>query len=151
VIVAKAIGSSDPVRGQKQSSVGGDRRRAPSRERSERGQALITRILLGEAAARRPLAPVATTRMRSSLGGPEEPQRQRGLDIGPGRRRHNPKWEGTMAESWCVVRKPQGDESPYVGPFTSREEAQDWADEQVSSGCDITHIRRLDFPVGPSN
>jgi hypothetical protein len=29
---------------------------------------------------------------------------------------------------WTVVREPQGDESPHVGPFTSREEAQalDW-------------------------
>lgn len=55
-----------------------------------------------------------------------------------------------MAEIWTVVREPQGDESPYVGPFTSREEAQEWADEEVRQGRKIIDIRRLDMPIGPN-
>jgi hypothetical protein len=51
-------------------------------------------------------------------------------------------------ELWTVVREPQGDESPHVGPFTSREEAQQWADEQERQGRRIYDIRRLDMPLG---
>jgi hypothetical protein len=51
-------------------------------------------------------------------------------------------------EVWAVLREPQGDESPHVGPFTSREEAQQWADEQTSQGRKILDIRKLDFPLG---
>jgi hypothetical protein len=54
-----------------------------------------------------------------------------------------------MTEIWCVVRKPEGDESPYVGPFTSREDAQAWADRQIQAGRDVIDVRRLDVPVGP--
>ena len=54
-----------------------------------------------------------------------------------------------MADIWTVVREPKGDESPFVGPFTSREEAEDWADEQKRGGRKIHDVRRLDFPVGP--
>jgi hypothetical protein len=51
-------------------------------------------------------------------------------------------------EIWAVVREPLGDESPYVGPFTSREEAQAWADEQEKQGRKIYDIRKLDMPLG---
>jgi hypothetical protein len=51
-------------------------------------------------------------------------------------------------EYWTVVREPQGDESPDVGPFTSREEAQAWADEQEAQGRKIYDIRKLDMPLG---
>jgi hypothetical protein len=56
-----------------------------------------------------------------------------------------------MAELWAVVREPQGDESPHVGPFTSHEEAQKWADEQVRQGREVHAIRKLDMPIGPQD
>jgi hypothetical protein len=54
-----------------------------------------------------------------------------------------------MPEYWAVVREPKVDESPHVGPFTSREEAQEWAGEQLRQGREIYAIRKLDMPVGP--
>jgi hypothetical protein len=52
-----------------------------------------------------------------------------------------------MAEIWCVLRKPKGEESPYVGPFTSREEAQEWAGVRgvISAGCPL--IRGWDHGI----
>lgn len=55
---------------------------------------------------------------------------------------------GRMADYWTVVRKPEGDESPHVGPFQSREEAEDWANEQIEKGRDIIAIHKLDMPIG---
>jgi hypothetical protein len=55
-----------------------------------------------------------------------------------------------MAEQlWAVVREPEWDESPHVGPFQSREEAQEWADEQLSQGRKVYAIRKLDMSIGP--
>lgn len=56
-----------------------------------------------------------------------------------------------MSEFWVVVREPEGDESPHVGPFTSQEEAQSWADEQMSKGRGIVAVRKLDMPIGPAS
>jgi hypothetical protein len=68
--------------------------------------------------------------------------------VGSRRGRANDE-EGMMSrEYWTVVREPQGDESPYNGPFISREEAQVWADEQEDLGRKIYDIRKLDMPLG---
>jgi len=53
-------------------------------------------------------------------------------------------------EVWMVVREHRDEESPFVGPFTSREEAEQWAAEQERQGRKIFDIGRLDVPVGPS-
>jgi hypothetical protein len=53
-----------------------------------------------------------------------------------------------MPEIWTVVREPEGDESPFVGPFTSREEAEAFGDEQERQGRKIYDIRKLDMPIG---
>lgn len=55
-----------------------------------------------------------------------------------------------MAEIRTALRDPQGDELPFVGPFTSREEAKEWAEEQKRQVRMIQDIRRLDSPVGPA-
>jgi hypothetical protein len=57
--------------------------------------------------------------------------------------------EHAMTDIWTVVREPEGDESAYVGPFTSQEEAQAWADEQERQGRKIHTIHKLDMPIGP--
>jgi len=54
---------------------------------------------------------------------------------------------GRMADYWAVVREPEGDESPHLGPFESREEAEEWAAEQERLGRKIHDIRKLDFPL----
>ena len=56
-----------------------------------------------------------------------------------------------MAEIRTALRDPQGDELPVVGPFTSREEAEEWAEEQKRQVRMIQDIRRLDSPVGPAD
>ena len=52
---------------------------------------------------------------------------------------------------WAVVREPCDDESPHVGPFYSREEAEEWAKEQAKEGRKIYDIRPLDMPLGPGD
>jgi hypothetical protein len=56
----------------------------------------------------------------------------------------------SMTDIWVVVREQEGEESAYVGPFTSREEAEEWADEQKRQGRTIHDIHRMDMPIGPA-
>jgi hypothetical protein len=58
--------------------------------------------------------------------------------------------EGAMTDYWTVVREPQADESPFVGPFPSLEDAEAWADEQRAQGRKIHEIRKMGMPLGPS-
>ena len=51
-----------------------------------------------------------------------------------------------VAEIWTALRDPQRHESPFVGPFTSREEAEEWAEEQKRQIRMIQDTRRLHFP-----